>query len=119
MALRLNPVNFNFIIKGLPANPQALGRFKFVSVGILEHLDDGVALHGFHEGQILIFLVAHDRGDGEVPRIDHIALAHQHRALDLVLQLAHIAGPVEGSDGIGSRRGKTGDVSARLRIKSL
>src|SRR5260221_6851565 len=95
---RLNAVGLDLVVEGLAADAEALGGFEFVAAGFLEHLNDGVALDAFQQGEAGI--AAHVAGggtDGKVRRLDHLALAEHDRALHLDLQLADVAGPVEGA----------------------
>src|ERR1043166_8003578 len=94
--LRRDGVGLDFVVEGLAADAEAFGRFQLVAAGFLENLHEKIALHRFHQSEVAISGVAADLGvgDGEVIDVHHFAFAHEHGALDLVLQLTHVARPI-------------------------
>ncbi len=52
-------------------------------------------------------------------RVNHVAVAHEHRALDHVLQFAHVARPVVRRQHVDRRRRDAADVVAVLRREPL
>jgi hypothetical protein len=108
--LGLDAVGFDFVVEGLAADAEAFGGFEFVAAGFFEHLDDGVAFDAFEEGEVGVLRFITDGagfGDGEVDGIDFVSFAQQDCALNFVLQLADVTGPVEAGESIDGGLGVT------------
>src|SRR5438093_474094 len=64
-SLRGDGVGFDLVVEGLATDAEAAGGLKFVAVGLAENFDDLVALHRFHQGQVLVVQLGdfgvHDR----------------------------------------------------------
>ena len=107
----LDAVSLDLVVERLAADAEAFGGFEFVAVGFLEHLDDGVAFHAFEQGEARVVFLARNALDvGVMDRSDDvhfIAFAQQHGALDFVLQLAHVARPVEAGEPFDGLRRET------------
>src|SRR5665213_680720 len=97
----LNAVGFDLVVERLSADAEAFGGFEFVAVRFLEHLDDGVALDAFEQcegGVVSLGRNELDVADGKIGDVDFRAFGEQHGALDLVLQLADVAGPFKARE---------------------
>src|SRR6266404_509567 len=93
-----NPVRLDLVVEGLAADAEAFGGFQFVAAGFLEHLDDGIALDAFQEREVRVLRLvtaASSFGDGEIGGVHFIAFRQEDGALNLILQLADVARPIE------------------------
>ena len=91
-----------------------------VAAGALEGVEDQVLLVG-RQG-VLERLAGQGPRDlgglqagGQVVGVDRPSLAHQHRPLDAVLQLAHVARPVVAHQQVDGAGGDAADVLALVR----
>jgi hypothetical protein len=103
-------VLFHLAVQRRPIQPQNLRRLLFVPVRTHQRLDDRDLLdlgkRALRWNRELLHRrhVIPDRL-GQVPRLDVAGLAHEHGALDGVLELAHVARPaVANQQVIGGRR---------------
>src|SRR5262245_39144331 len=72
--------------------PERPGRLAHVTVEALEGAPDQLALR-LVERQVIEGRTAFHRPEAEIDRAHLVARCEQHRALDGVIQLAHVAGP--------------------------
>src|SRR6185503_18378325 len=120
-ASRRNLVALDLVVERLAADAQAASGLLLVAAGFLQYLDDLVTLHGLHEGEIL--LAALGRGlelaDGKVRGLDDLAFAHEDRALNFVLQLTDVAGPVVFAKALCGFGTEVGNQSVGLRRETF
>src|SRR5688572_1876439 len=109
-ALVENLVLLHLAVQRRAVQPENLRGLLLVPVGAHQRLDDG---HLLDLGQRALRRdreLLHRRHFvpdrlGQIPRLDVAGLAHEHRALDGVLELAHVAGPaVADQQMVGRRR---------------
>src|SRR5712672_626871 len=99
--LNFDAVCLNLVVQSLTADAEAFGGFEFVAAGFLEHLNDGVAFNALEEGEISVLGFVADGArfaDGKIGGVDFFAFGEKDRALDFVLKLTNVAGPIEGSE---------------------
>src|ERR1700728_219195 len=114
---RLNPVSLDLVVKRLAADAEAFGRFQFVAVGFLEHLDEGIAFDTFKQRESGIGSFSRDEldvADGKVGDIDFRAFGQEDGALDFVLQLADVAGPFKTGQTFNGLRRETAQRAVGL-----
>src|SRR2546427_6102217 len=116
-ASRLNPVRLDLVVEGLAANAEAFGGLQLVTAGFLEHLEDGIAFHRLHQGEVRVVLLRFDprRAQGQIRRVHLFAFAHEDRALHFVLQLPNVARPILSAQQLGGRGSVSGDDAVGLR----